>query len=159
MAKDKSTGPVNVAPETTVAIARTHMLAIDTTRFNEAVGQYIYMYGLKQILNDAGSAAKTPEEKLAMAEKKLAAMYEGTVRTAGSRASVDPVQAEAERMAWEVLSKALRASGKKIKDVTDEAKADLIGKYLAKYPETMEKAKEALAAKANVPTVDLTDIL
>lgn len=152
--------------ETTVAtdgrnvlIARTHVVAVDETKFSDQVREYIFSYGLKQILNDAGSAAKTAEEKLAMAEKKLQAMYDGTIRTAGSRASVDPVKAEAERMAWEVLSKALRASGKKIKDVTDEAKADLVAKYLAKYPDTMEKAKEALAAKANVPTVDLTDIL
>jgi hypothetical protein len=72
---------------------------VDETRFTTGVNAYIYTYGLTQILNDAHSqiteksypdAEERAETALALAMKKLDALYSGdvTTRVQGPR---DPV--------------------------------------------------------------------
>lgn len=146
---------------TNVVIAKVHSIEVDEAKFSDAVKEFIFAYGLKQLLNDAGSAGKTPDEKLAMGEKKLASLYEGTLRTARvGGGGKDPVAAEMDRIAWEVLRAAIMGQGRKLKDVTDEQKAELIEKYLKKYEaKTRKEAEARLEARKNVPTVDLKGIL
>lgn len=103
-----------------VSIARTHTVDVDESRFTDAVREYIFNYGLKQILNDAGSSGENPDEKLEMANKKLAAMYDGTVRTSGAREG-DPVKAEANRLAADMVKAAIRRKGKKLSDYEPKA--------------------------------------
>lgn len=146
----------------TLMIAKTNAIVIDLDKFNEEVNKFVYLYGLKQLLNDAGSAAKGADEKLAMAQKKLDALYEGKVRSSGggsAKAAIDPVQAEAERLAWDAIKVALKASGRKASDVDDEAKAKAIEAYLGKNPETLKQAKARVEALAKTKsTVDLGDL-
>lgn len=64
----------------------------------EASLQYIFAYGLKQVLADAHSQAKNADEAKAMTGKKLDALMRGEFRVSSSRTS-DPVMAEAKRLA------------------------------------------------------------
>lgn len=68
---------------------------------------YVLAYGLTQSLNDAHAAegkktAATPESIMALVEKKLAAIYDGTIRVKGSGTAVNPVEREALKIsrAW-----------------------------------------------------------
>ena len=144
----------------TVVIARTHGLEIDPAKFNVAVTEFIFNYGLKQLLNDAGSTGKNPDEKLAMAQKKLQALYEGVVRTAGSgKPGKTPLEAEAYRIAWAMIKAGIIAKGLKVKDFAEEKRDELVARLIAKDESIMDKAREALATKATAPTVDLADLM
>lgn len=67
-----------------------------------------------QYLTDAansGGKDSTPEERLALANKKLAAMYAGEIRTRGdAKEPLDPVEAQAYRDALELVRKQLLAA-------------------------------------------------
>ncbi len=127
---------------TTIAIAKTHTLDIDLSKFNNDVNEFIFAYGLKQLLNDAGSSGKTPDEKLEMAKGKLDRLYAGELRRVGTaKTALDPVQAEAERLAWDAIKSGLKAAGRKVADVTDEQREAAIEAYIAKTPEVLKIAK------------------
>lgn len=85
----------------TVKIARTFNLPVHEDRFNDEIRAYIWNYGLRQILNDAGASFKDPAEKLAAAGKRLDALYEGVIRK--TREAKNPLDAIALRMAKEVF--------------------------------------------------------
>jgi len=110
---------------TSVTIAKVHALDIDTSLFNEQIREYIWNYGLKQILNDAGSAGKSADEKLGMAQKKLTALYEGIIRK--TREGKNPVEAMRLKVAKEMF-KAIYGTGKGLavaKLAQDMAKREL----------------------------------
>jgi hypothetical protein len=98
-----------------VTIAKTHTVEVNRAKLEAHVQEFIWAYGLKQVLNDAGSAGKTPEEKLAMAQKKLDALYAGQI---GTTRTSDPVAARAKAIAKDKLNKAFKAKGL---DPADEA--------------------------------------
>jgi ABC-type Zn uptake system ZnuABC Zn-binding protein ZnuA len=112
--------------------------------------EYIFAYGLKQVLTDAHSTAKTPDEAKAMTGKKLDALMRGEVRMQSSRTS-DPVLAEAKRLAKVKIDAALKAKG-----IKAEAKA--ITEAVAKLaPQYMEEAKRNVdAAQAASGGIDLS---
>jgi hypothetical protein len=94
-------------------------LAIEPERFPANVQSYIYMYGLRQVLNDA-MADKTDEngeplpvdQIVAKAEKRLANMYAGELRAQRESAEpVDPIEAEAWKMAKSAMTDAYKAIG------------------------------------------------
>lgn len=155
---------------TTVNIGKGIELEVDFSAIPQAALDHILYIGARNILMDshAGVNAKalpdlTPEDVVAQsratAEKKLAALLRGEVRSATTRESVDPVRAEALRMAQAVVTAAIRKAGAK---VADYEKADLRAaaeKVLAKDASIMEQAAKRVAeAKANAPTVDLADL-
>lgn len=139
-----------------VLIAKTHTLEVDTEALTPAVREYIFNYGLKQVLNDAGSAGKTPDEKLGMAQKKLDAMLRGEV--ARAREAVDEIGAEARRIARKRIGDALRAKGSKLKDVEAKAMDDAVAK-LAARADIMEAAREAVEARKGVAASVSDDVL
>lgn len=143
-----------------VVIARTHAVEVDRAKLTVPVSEFIFAYGLKQLLNDAGSTGKNPDEKLAMAQKKLAALYEGVVRTAGSgKPGKSPLEAEAYRIAWAMIKAGIIAKGLKVKDFSEEKRDELVARLIAKDESIMNKAREALEAKQAAPTVDLADLM
>jgi hypothetical protein len=81
-------------------------MMIDAQRFAPNVNEHIYVYGLRQILNDAmadktdddGNALPT-DQIVAKAKKRLDALYAGDlrVRRAGDAEPADPVEAEIAR--------------------------------------------------------------
>ncbi len=127
-----------------VMIAKTHALSVDVEALSPQVREYIFAYGLKQVLNDAGSAGKSPDEKLGMAQKKLDALLRGEVRA--MRESVDEVTSEARKIAERLIRNALRAQGRKIADVDKEVLRAKIAE-LANRDDIRAKAEEAVAAR------------
>lgn len=95
-------------------------LAVDLQKFNARVHEYIYTYGLRQVLNDA-MADKTDDDGnllpvdqiVAKAEKRLANMYAGELRAQreSSAEPVDPVEKECFVMAKAAMVKAYKAIG------------------------------------------------
>jgi hypothetical protein len=99
---------VTINYPSSVTIAKVNTLPVDVLAFNQDVIDYIFAYGLKQVLNDAGSAGKSTDEKLAMAEAKLAALYNGELRKAREAGEpADPIGKEAYRIAGELVAKLL----------------------------------------------------
>lgn len=94
-------------------------LPVDTTRFNATIHNYVYTYGLRQILNDA-MADKTdddgkplPDDQIvAKAQKRLDNMYAGELRAQREASEpVDPVEAECWKMAKAAMTDAYKAIG------------------------------------------------
>jgi len=133
-----------------------------------AVMDYIWNYGLRQMLNDvhAGETAKkTPDSetrkanKRALVEKKLASLLAGEV--AQARLGGDPVEKEMRAMAEADLKAKLRSLGKKVGDYDKKVWAEVVGKQVAKNAEAYRKAAEAkLAIKPEgLKSADADDIL
>lgn len=94
-------------------------LPVDTDRFTDAVREHVFLYGLRQALNDA-MADKTDEDGqplpidqiAAKAQKRLDTFYAGEIRTRGeSPEPIDPVEAEAWKMAKENMIAAYKTIG------------------------------------------------
>lgn len=99
---------INTSDVIALTIAKVHTVEVLPGNFNQDVLAYIFAYGLKQVLNDAGSAMKTPEAKLEAAEQKLEALYRGELRKSREPgATADPVAKEANRLAGELVKATL----------------------------------------------------
>jgi hypothetical protein len=149
-------------------------LDVEAASFNPTVQQHIYEYGLRQILNDA-MADKTdddgnplpPDQIVAKAEKRLAALYAGELRVRNGSAAepIDPVEREAFRMARELITKQFQALGIWPKKGTDKFQqavdarrvathsepivaADYIGLWLERNPKVMVVAKRIVAERS-----------
>ena len=123
---------------------------------HDAVTQYIFNYGLKQMLNDVHAGvtktvepddAKRAAAKNALVDKKLASLLAGQVaseRTGGG----DPVQREMLAMAKAEVKAGIAKIGKKLKDFSDESLGKAYAAQLTKH-ETIyrEKAIAKLAIK------------
>lgn len=88
---------------------------------------------------------------------KYAADYEFSERAGGggTRTPTDPVEREANNIAWGRIKPALTAKGIKIDSVSKEKKAELIKSAIAKYPAIMEEAKRRVEAAASIALDDL----
>lgn len=90
---------------------------VDTAKLPANVMDHVVYIGLRNILMDSHAGISTDEtdyqdKSRATVEKKLAAMYAGEVRVAGTREG-DPVRAEAMRLALAQVDALLRKAGKK----------------------------------------------
>lgn len=95
-------------------------LQVDTDRLPAHISAYVFEYGLRQVLNDAMAEKKDedgrplPDDQIvAKAEKRLDALYAGTIRSrgVGEPAVRDPVEAEVRRLAVAQLDKRFAALG------------------------------------------------
>lgn len=93
---------------------------IETERFDAEAFWHVFVYGVKQILNDAGSQHETVSDKLAAAEAKLTTLYDGTFGTRTSGRTVDSV---AFTFAREMLRAHLNKRGAKIPAAGDAGPA------------------------------------
>ena len=125
-----------------ITIAKTHTLTVDDSKLAEHVREYVFAYGLKQVLNDAGSQGKTPEQKFGMAEKKLDALLRGEI--AATRES-DPVTARAKAIAKDRLNKAFKAKG--MDPAEHVTKFTSLWQELAAKPEIREVAQAQVDAE------------
>ena len=123
---------------------------------------YSVSYGLTQSLNDAHAADKigdsvTPDSIMGTVEKKLLAIYDGSVRAKGKGVVGNPVEREAMKLArkwWKSFGLAaqnaaigkMREKYESLVNATDEQITDLIVAANAKLPATVEKAKAIVAA-------------
>lgn len=151
-----------------IQVDLTRLVAFDPEQFDAIVKEspklmYVLAYGLTQSLNDAHAADTkktnaTPEIIMAQVEKKLAAIYDGTIRVKGSGAAVNPVEREAMKIArkwWkdQGVGKQNAAIGKmrtrdSFAELEDEAIADAIMATYAKSAGVMEKAQAIVAVNA-----------
>jgi hypothetical protein len=135
-----------------ITIAKSKTVSVDDGKFSKAVNEYIFAYGLKQVLNDAGSQGKSAEDKLALAEKKLAKLYSGDLAI---HRTTDPVAAEAKKIAIAKVNAAIAKKGKKPEDV--ENIGELVAKVMTQT-DVQAEAKRRVDA-ANAVEIDLDDLL
>lgn len=146
-------------------------LGVDTAAFNEQVREYIFNYGLKQMLNDAHASvtAKTnpkdlAEAKIALARKKLDSLLAGNVAQSRGGGS-DPVQKELVAMATKHVKDVLKRAGKKWADYGTEVQETLLAKALEKNMDTWRPLAERivsdrkLGASAAMEDVDILDLI
>lgn len=147
-------------------------ISVDVAKLleSEAVANYVFQYGLRQIVGDvhAGLTKKVePDDdkrrdgKRALIEKKLASLYAGEVAQARVGFGGDPVKREGMAMAERDLKAKLPAIGKKVGDFDKAVWRSLVEKQFAKGEAEYRKAAEAkLAIKPKgVDSVDADDIL
>lgn len=139
MAKTTTHGVAWLAQEITVALGKTgHSAAVKIERLESDVLAHVFQYGLKQVLNDAAAGGKTTDEKVALFNKKLEALYEGTLRAARES---DPVAREARRIATDWLArKGVTPKDEDFKAKLTKVMADDKIQHLAKA--AVERAKE-----------------
>lgn len=125
------------------------MLQVDGEKFNEVVNRHIYDYGLRQILNDA-MADKTdedgvqlpPDQIVAKAEKRLAALYAGELRVRGTSAEpLDPVEREAYRMARDKIAEQFKSLGIWPAKGTGKFQAAVDARRIATHSEPMTEGE------------------
>lgn len=156
---------------------------VELGRFNETVNEHVYMYGLRQILNDA-MADKTDEDNnplptaqiVAKAQKRLDALYAGELRVRNGSAAepIDPVDREAFRMARDKITEQFKSLGiwpKKGPDKFQQAvdarriathsepmeSADYIAAWLERNPKVVAAAKRIVAERAK--SDDVSDLI
>jgi hypothetical protein len=150
-------------------------LQVRADRFNATVHDHIYSYGLRQILNDAmadktdDDGAPLPTDQIvAKAEKRLASLYAGELRTRISGAPgepTDPVEREAFNLAREQIKLQFQKLGLWPKKGTDKFQqavdarriathsdpmlaADYIAAWLERNPKVNAAAKRIVAERA-----------
>lgn len=118
---------------------------VDKLQASPAVVEYIFNYGLKQMLNDVHASEKDLKAKIGLSQKKLDSLYRGEV--AQSRASGgDPVAREMTAMAEIDLKAKLRLMGKKASDYDKDVWKAVVAKQVAANEEAYRKAAEAKLA-------------
>lgn len=136
-----------MAKEITISLGKGGSIVVDVERLeaHPAVVEYVFNYGLKQMLNDVHAGEKEASAKLGLSQKKLDSLYAGNV--AQSReAGGDPVAREMKAMAESDLKAKIKALGKKVGDIDKKVMAELIGKQVAANEEAYRKAAEAKLA-------------
>jgi hypothetical protein len=124
------------------------------------VAEHVVYLGLKNMLQDAHAGIKKDEDadgekSLAVAQKKLDAMYAGDIRVAGTREG-DPVRAEAKRLAVKAIEAKIRKDGEKVadydrKDITKLA-VSIIDRYMDQAKANVEAAKAIEVPDIVLPT-------
>lgn len=127
--------------------------------FASEVASHVVYIGLRNMLMDAHAGITTDEpdyqaKARAVAEKKLAAMYAGEVRVAGTREG-DPVRAEAKRLALTMIKAQVKASGRKFADLDAAKVTEAVNKLIT--PELLAKAAERVA-EAKAMQGDLSEL-
>lgn len=100
-----------------------HHFDIDTTRFSPEVLDYVFAYGLKQVINDAAASGKTLDEKVGLANKRVENLYSGTLR---AQRESNPLARHARDIATD-LGKRKGHTGEELKAfVAKASKADAV---------------------------------
>ena len=138
-----------------VPIGKGIELDVDPARFNHNVMEHVVKIGLRNILMDshANATAKSdPQGHVAksreLAEKKLASMYEGIVRTQSAGGGIakpaDPVAQVILRLARKQVQK---DNAKDLAAAPKDQRLALLNRLLTKYAETHEAALRPRAVK------------
>ena len=106
-------------------------------------------------MTDEELTKELQEQALAMATKKLDALMRGEVRTVSTRESVDPVRAEAIKIARGVVTARLKKEGKKLSDYEPAAIKGACDKIIANDPAIMAQAQKNVDAAKALTTGDV----
>lgn len=154
-----------------VQIGKGIALEVAVDELSPAVMDHVVYIGLRNILMDAHASATVAEHgesyvdvARGMAEKKLAAMLAGEVRTTASREG-DPVRAEAIRIATDQIKAAMRKAGVKMQSekfpdgkTPAEIRAGAL-RHIEKTPEIMELARKRVEESRASTVGDLSDLI
>lgn len=139
-----------------ISLGKGGSIEVDIDRLHEskAVTNYIWLYGLKQMLNDVHASEKNAAAKKGLSQKKLDSLYRGEVAQARASGG-DPVAREMRAMAIEDIKKQLAGLGKKFKSFSKESIEKAIAAKLEKNDASYRKAAEAkLAIKPEAVELD-----
>ena len=144
-----------------ISLGKGGEISVDVAKLCEsaAVVNYIFTYGLKQMLNDVHASEKDAEAKKGLSQKKLDSLYRGEV--AQSRASSgDPVAREMKAMAEADVKAKLKTLGRKVSEIKKDVLTSVIEKQLEANKDAYRKAAEAkLAIKPKGVEVGEEDVL
>lgn len=132
---------------TQVNIGKGIELEVDVARLPQNVLDHVVYIGLRNILMDshAGVTAEKSDnveaESRAVAEKKLEAMYNGEVRTVGTRTG-DAVKSEAIRIASNLIKAQYRKLGKKVSSLDAKALREAAIKLVDSNPGITAQARK-----------------
>jgi len=139
-----------------ISLGKGGEIEVDLDRLlnNKTVANYVFLYGIKQMLNDVHASEKNADVKKGLSQKKLDSLYAGEVaqqRVGGG----DPVAREVRAMAIEDIKKQLAGLGKKFKDFSKDKMEVAIAAKIEKNKDAYEKAAKAkLAIKPKDVEVD-----
>lgn len=131
-----------------ISLGKAGSIEVDVAKLREsqAVADYIFMYGLKQMLNDVHASEKDPVAKKGLSQKKLDSLLRGEVAQARVGGGGDPVAKEMRAMAEADVKAKLKALGKKLSDYEADTLKAVYAKQLAANEEAYRKAAEAKLA-------------
>lgn len=115
--------------------------------FNDEVRDYVIRYGMTQILNDCHSQLTkdkpdfSPENVMALVEKKLAAMYAGDLRVKRGESDRDPIGEMMIDIATNRIKAAARAKGVKLDK--DDLKAR-VANYVRQHADKLRAEAESI---------------
>lgn len=119
------------------------IIEVDRDALPEHVSEHVWVYGIRQILNDAVSDKEgmSDGDVFAKAQAKLDQLMAGELRKRGDSAEpLDPVEAEAYRMAKATIEKALRKGGYWPKNGQDKFQKAVDARRLHMRQEPMDEA-------------------
>ena len=128
-----------------ISLGKGGEIAVDVAKLAEhpAVVNYIFNYGLKQILNDVHASEKDAEAKLGLSQKKLDSLYRGEVAQARATSSGDKLAREMRLVATEIIKDRLRAIGKPWGKLSKDVQKSVVDKYIESYTDDVKKAAQA----------------
>lgn len=145
----------------TISLGKAGEIQVEVAKLleSEAVVQYIFNYGLKQMLNDVHASEKDPAAKIGLSQKKLDSLYRGEVAQQRVGGGGDPVKREMLAMAKTDVNAKIKALGKKLGDYDKETLNSVYEKQMAANESQYRKAAEAkLAIKPEKAELDLADL-
>lgn len=129
-----------------------HDVAINDEKMPMQSKDFVFNYGLKQLLNDSFVSGETDEERHNLLERKVEKLYAGTlsIRDGGTRES-DPLAREITKLATGKTSEHFKKKGVKAAAIDPAQWKVVIGKFRA-HPALIE------LAKANVEAANAVEI-
>ena len=147
----------------TIYLGKGGEIVVDVAKLatSDAVVNYIFNYGLKQMLNDVHASEKDANAKLGLSQKKLDSLYRGEVAQARATSSGDRLAREMRLVAMEIVKDKLRAIGKPWGKLSKDVQKAVVDKYLVTYDADVRKAAQARidATKGNASVeLDLAEL-
>ena len=147
----------------TIGLGKGGEIVVDVAKLatSDAVVNYIFNYGLKQMLNDVHASEKDAKAKLGLSQKKLDSLYRGEVAQARATSSGDRLAREMRLVAMEIVKDKLRAIGKSWGKLSKDVQKAVVDKYLVTYDADVRKAAQARidATKGNASVeLDLAEL-
>ena len=141
-----------------IGLGKAGEISVDVARLceHDAVVNYIFNYGLKQMLNDVHAGEKDAATKIGLSQKKLDSLYRGEVAQARATTSGDRIEREMQRVAVEVLKAKLPATGTSWGKLSKEKQTKLITRYLEVHGDATRKIAETRLAAANSAKEELS---
>lgn len=144
-----------------IGLGKAGEIEVDVAKLaaSEAVVNYVFNYGLKQMLNDVHASEKDLDAKVGLSQKKLDSLYRGEVAQARIGGGGDPVAKEMRRMVEQEIKDTIKRAGKKLSDFSKEALQTAMAKLLEKNKDEYRKLAEEKLAIQPKKTLSSDDIM